>query len=221
MSDREVVDALYAVSKGGCDYDNVMMAYNRVLGECSGDGERLSRLIVQLAQERKECTKWSLRALAAHGTPQSLPFICGFTNDLSCAGRAASAIVHILGVSSNSIDIVDHVMRLELRDEHDKYVLCAAVAQSALREQHHEQRMAIAALKKYSREVPATSLWADEFLLSLDPDYETSEDRRTLLRQVAARRQNDYQVNYATNALNRISARLRTDKAQGLEGKED
>ena len=85
MSDREVVDALYAVSKGGCDYDNVMLAYNRVIAECRGDRERLSRLIVRLAQERKECTKWSLRALAAHGTPQSLPFICGFTNDLSCA----------------------------------------------------------------------------------------------------------------------------------------
>ena len=111
---------------------------------------------------------------------------------------------------------------MELKGDHDRYVLCAALARTAAAGHITPSRknLAIAALKKYSREVPATSLWADEFLLSLDPDYETSEDRRMLLREVAARRLNDYQVNYATNALNRISDRLRAGKAQGLEGKE-
>ena len=74
------------------------------------------------------------------------------------------------------------------------------------------RNLAVSVLKRYSRTIPVTSLWADEFLLSLDPDYETSDDRKALLREVAARRVNDYQIDYATNALKRIDAKIQAER---------
>ena len=72
--------------------------------------------------------------------------------------------------------------------------------------------LAVSTLKRYSRTIPVTSLWADEFLLSLDPSYETSDDRKALLREVAERRMNDYQIDYATNALKRIDAKIQAER---------
>ena len=72
--------------------------------------------------------------------------------------------------------------------------------------------LAVPTLKRYSRTIPVTSLWADEFLLSLDPSYETSDDRKALLREVAERRMNDYQIDYATNALKRIDAKIQAER---------
>ena len=46
----------------------------------------------------------------------------------------------------------------------------------------------------------------------LDPDYETSDDRKALLREVAERRVNDYQIDYATNALKRIDAKIQAER---------
>ena len=84
----------------------------------------------------------------------------------------------------------------------------------ANRAQADESRkaLAVSTLKRYSRTIPVTSLWADEFLLSLDPSYETSDDRKALLREVAARRVNDYQIDYATNALKRIDAKIQAER---------
>ena len=95
-----------------------------------------------------------------------------------------------------------------------RYALCSAISRMANRAQEDESRkaLAVSTLKQYSRTIPVTSLWADEFLLSLDPSYETSDDRKALLREVAARRVNDYQIDYATNALKRIDAKIQAER---------
>ena len=48
--------------------------------------------------------------------------------------------------------------------------------------------------------------------MEIDPTYETSDDRKALLREVAARRVNDYQIDYATNALKRIDAKIQVER---------
>ena len=106
-------------------------------------------------------------------------------------------------------------MYSNLKQECDRYDICSALAYAAKRDEVSaaDKRLSISSLKRYSRTISVTSLWADRFLLSLDPDYETSEDRKALLREVAERRVNDYQVDYATNALKRIGAKMQADKA--------
>jgi hypothetical protein len=95
-----------------------------------------------------------------------------------------------------------------------RYALCSAISRMANRAQEDESRkaLAVSTLKQYSRTIPVTSLWADEFLLSLDPSYETSEDRKALLREVAERGVNDCQIDYATNALKRIDAKIQSER---------
>ena len=91
-----------------------------------------------------------------------------------------------------------------------RYALCSAIARMAEAEKGDPlcKALAISALKRYAKTIPVTSLWADEFLLTLDPLYETSEERKVLLRGVADRRVNDYQLEYATNALKKIEKKL-------------
>jgi hypothetical protein len=119
------------------------------------------------------------------------------------------SLLCIKGVNEETIGIANQAITRNADDSDAKYAICAAMARLAGSKEAtaEERRLAVSALKRYSRTIPATSLWADEFLLSLDPDYETSEDRRTLLREVAERRVNDYQVYYATNALKAINTK--------------
>jgi len=125
-------------------------------------------------------------------------------------------------VTSNSMAAAANVMKIGVATPSYRYHVCAAIANVAkgLSNSADSWRLATATLKKYAKECKEVVISADKFLVEIDPAYETSEDRRTLLREVAARRLNDYQVNYATNALNRIRDRLRADKAQGSERKE-
>ena len=145
-----------------------------------------------------------------------MPFLLSYTNDLNFAARAVSAVILIDGITSNSVELANDIMYRNLKREHDRYDICSALAYAAKRDDvsSSDKRLSISSLKRYSRTIPVTSLWADEFLLSLDPAYETSEDRKALLREVAERRVNDYQVDYATNALKRIDAKVTADAAK-------
>ena len=133
---------------------------------------------------------------------------------LKPASNAAHALICIEGVTDSAIACANAAMsNVDMRTG-KRYALCSAISRMANRAQEDESRkaLAVSTLKQYSRTIPVTSLWADEFLLSLDPSYETSDDRKALLREVAARRVNDYQIDYATNALKRIDAKIQAER---------
>ena len=110
------------------------------------------------------------------------------------------------GVTEETIEIANRAVMRDPNDSGEKYAICSAISRLSSKdgEMSKRRRLAISTLKRYSRTIPVTSLWADEFLLELDPSYETSEERGEMLREVVSRRVNDWQVNYATNALKKI-----------------
>ena len=213
-SDREIKDTLISATAPICDYDAKRKVYDRAVSLCAGDDARFSRIVVEIARERPDRIPWALCALANHGSTENLPFLHEYTNDTNYAAMAVTAIVCIEGINADSVGLVDSMMNKNLKNEHDKYSLCAAVAHAGNRKgvTTGNRNLAVSVLKRYSRTIPVTSLWADEFLLSLDPDYETSDDRKALLREVAGRRVNDYQIDYATNALKRIDAKIQSER---------
>ena len=213
-SDREIKDTLISATAPICDYDAKRKVYDRAVSLCAGDDARFSRIVVEIARERPDRLPWALCALANHGSTENLPFLHEYTNDTNYAALAVRAIVCIEGINVDSVGLVDSMMNKNLKNEHDKYSLCAAVAYAGKRKgvTTGNRNLAVSALKRYSRTIPVTALWADGFLLSLDPDYETSDDRKALLREVAERRVNDYQIDYATNALKRIDAKIQAER---------
>ena len=213
-SDSEIKDTLISATAPICDYDAKRKVYDRAVSLCAGDDARFSRIVVEIARERPDRIPWALCALANHGSTENLPCLHEYTNDTNYAAMAVTAIVCIEGINADSVGLVDSMMNKNLKNEHDKYSLCAAVAHAGNRKgvTTGNRNLAVSVLKRYSRTIPVTSLWADEFLLSLDPDYETSDDRKALLREVAARRVNDYQIDYATNALKRIDAKIQAER---------
>ena len=213
-SDREIKDLLISATAPICDFDARGKVYDRAVSLCDGDDARFSRIVSEIARERPDRLPWALCVLANHGSAENLPFLYEHTNDTDYAALAVKAIVYIEGVNDSSVELVDYIMNKKLKNEHDKYFLCAAVAHAGKREgvSIGNRDLAVTTLKRYSRTIPATALWADEFLLSLDPSYETSDDRKALLREVAARRVNDYQIDYATNALKRIDAKIQAER---------
>ena len=188
--------------------------YDHALKLCGGDGRLISRIAKEIAAERPDRIPWAISALANHGSTDDVPFLIGYTNDVNYAARAISAVICISGVTSNAVELADNIMYGNLKRSHDGYDICSALAYATKKDgaSSDSKQLSIAVLKKYSRTIPVTSLWADEFLLSLDPSYETSEDRKALLREVAARRVNDYQIDYATNALKRIDAKIQSER---------
>ena len=188
--------------------------YGHALKLCGGDGRLMSRIAKEIAAERPDRIPWAISVLANHGSTDDVPLIVRYTNDINHAARAISAVIRISGVTSNSVELADTIMYGNLKRSHDGYDICSALAYAAKKNEASSdgRQLSIAVLKKYSRTIPVTSLWADEFLLSLDPSYETSDERKALLREVAARRVNDYQIDYATNALNRIDAKIQAER---------
>ena len=189
-------------------------AYMRAVKLCGEDRRRRARIVVQIAREHPEHASWSLSELAVCGSAEDVPFINEWTNDVQCVANAAHALICIEGVTDNAIACANAAMSNENMRAGKRYALCSAISRMAKRAQVDESRkaLAVSTLKRYSRTIPVTSLWADEFLLSLDPSYETSDDRKALLREVAERRVNDYQIDYATNALKRIDAKIQAGR---------
>lgn len=192
------------------------LAYEHAVKLCGVDRRRRVRIVVDIAQEYPDRVPWVLSELSVCGTREDVPFVCGWTNDVRNVANAAHALICIEGVASNTIECADMALSMANIGRMKCYALCSAIARMAKRSGASEEnrKLGVSALKRYSRTIPATALWADEFLLSLDPAYEASDDRKALLREVAERRVNDYQIDYATNALKRIDAKVQTKKEE-------
>lgn len=174
----------------------------------------ISRIATEIAIEQTNRVSWAIGVLSKYGAREDVPFLLGFTNDVRYCGNAAHSLLCIEGVTEETIRIANQAIVRSADDSDEKYAICAAIARFAGSEDAtiESRRLAISSLKRYSRTIPVTALWADGFLLSLDPDYETSDDRKALLREVAERRVNDYQIDYATNALKRIDAKIQAER---------
>ena len=203
IADSDIKDAfLAALSSRPCG-NGIVNAYAHAVKLCGEDSRRRARIVVEIARENPDRVPWALSELSVCGTREDVPFICEWTNDVRCVANAAHALICIEGVTSNTIAYVSRAMDKEDVSPGKRYALCSAIARMAKAEKGDPlcKALAASALKRYSRTIPVTSLWADEFLLTLDPSYETSEERGEMLREVVSRRVNDWQVDYATNAL--------------------
>ena len=216
MTHEAIKAAFLSATAPICDHDAYQRRYQRAVALCNGDNALFSRIAKEIAAEHPDRIPWAMCVLAGHGSANDVPFLAGYTNDVEHAAMAAASIVAIEGVTSNSIAIADSVMNMKLEDNHDRYVICSAITHRAKADgaDPASRRLAVSTLMEYARSIPMTAFWADGFLLSLDPAYETSEGRKALLREVAARRVNDYQVDYATNALKKIDAKVTEEKRE-------
>ena len=214
ITDSDIKSAFLAALRSKPCGDGMVDAYAHAVKLCGEDRRRRSRIVVEIAREHPDRVPWALSELAVCGSAEDIPFINEWTNEVQCVANAAHALICIEGVTDSAIACANAAMSNEDMRTGKRYALCSAITRMANKAQVDESRkaLAVSTLKRYSRTIPVTSLWADEFLLSLDPSYETSEDRKALLREVAARRVNDYQIDYATNALKRIDAKIQSER---------
>ena len=196
-----------------------MGLFSQAIDLCGGDNNLISRVAVEIATENTNRIPWTIGVLSKYGSDENIPFLLGFTNDVRYCERAAHAMLCISGVTDEAIAVANRAVMQNPDDSGEKYAICSAIARLVGNDNNSQgstmsasRNLAVSTLKRYSRTIPVTSLWADEFLLSLDPAYETSDDRKALLREVAARRVNDYQIDYATNALKRIDAKIQVER---------
>ena len=89
---------------------------------------------------------------------------------MRCVANAAHALLCIEGVTSNTIACVNAAISREGIDPVKRYAICSAIARMAEAEKDDPlcKALAISALKRYAKTIPVTSLWADEFLLTLE-----------------------------------------------------
>ena len=208
MSDEEILATLATVQRGGCDLDLFSSMYKKAIAACNGDKERLSRLFVRLAVEKPRCKKWAITSLSTHGTASALPFLYSQTNDVRVCESVAYAVVNIEGVTSNSIAIVNKAFKDPPSNSNKKYAICASIRKKALLSPRNSvgRNLAIENLKRYAKEIPSLAAWADEFVVSLDPQYENSDERMKILEEISEKNPHEFHRQHATNAVKRIKA---------------
>ena len=191
-----------------CDYDEMLVLQRKAIDLCGGDNKLISRIAIQIAEEYPDRISWAINMVAKYGSSEDVSFLEGFTNSYDYAAKSTGAIIHISGVSSNTINMVDHVMDLKLKDEHDKYLLCSALFHKT---KHQSTRgdarmLVVESLKRYMIQVPSLGAWADEFVVLLDPQYENSDERMKLLEAISEKNPHEFHRQHATNAVKRIKA---------------
>ena len=208
LSDEEILSTLATVQRGGCDLDLFSSMYKKAIAACNGDKERLSRLFVRLAVEKARCKKWAITRLSKYGTESALPFLYSQTNDIRVCESVAYAVVNIEGVTSNSIAIINKAFKHPPSNSNKKYAICASIRKKALLSPRNSvgRNLAIENLKRYAKEIPSLAAWADEFVVSLDPQYENSDERMKILEEIAEKNPHDFHRQHATNAVKRIKA---------------
>ena len=214
VTDADIKNALLSATVPMCDYDAYQRRYQRAVALCNGDDARFSRIAVDIARERPDRVSWAIRALANHGSTENLPFLYSFSNDVRHAAMATTSIIYIEGVTERSMEAACNVMSMGIDGPSAAYPICAAIRYAAKKPDvsPDSMRLAVETLKKFAICCKDVSLSADGFIMEIDPSYETSDDRKALLREVAARRFNEYQIDYATNALRRIDAKIQAER---------
>ena len=214
VTDADIKNALLSATVPMCDYDAYKRRYQHAVALCNGDDVRFSRIAEDIARERHDRVSWAIRALANHGSVKNLPFLYSFSNDVRHAAMAMTSIIYIEGVTERSMEAACNVARMGMDDPSSMYYICAAIKHAATKhgDSPDGKRLAVETLKKFAIGSKEVSLSADRFIMEIDPSYETSEDRKALLREVAERRVNDYQIDYATNALKRIDAKIQSER---------
>ena len=214
VTDADIKNALLSATVPMCDYDAYQRRYQRAVALCNGDDARFSRIAVDIAHECPDRVSWAIRALANHGSSENLPFLYSFSNDVRHAAMAMTSIIYIEGVTERSMGAACNVMSIGIDGPSTTYPICVAIRYAAKKPGVSPDctRLAVETLKKFSVCCKDVSLSADGFIMEIDPSYETSEDRKALLREVAARRVNEYQIDYATNALKRIDAKIKAER---------
>lgn len=214
VTDADIKNALLSATVPMCDYSAYQRRYQRAVALCKGDDVRFSRIAVDIARERQDRVSWAIRAIANHGSAENLPFLYSFSNDVRHAAMAVTSIIYIEGVTERSMEAACNVMNMGIDDPFFAYPICAAIKYAAKKfgDSPDSTRLAVETLKKFAICNKDVSISADRFIMEIDPTYETSDDRKALLREVAARRVNDYQIDYATNALKRIDAKIQAER---------
>ena len=154
------------------------------------DARAHARFFEGLARKNPRLTRRAIIAQGKYSDVENLPFLYGFTNNVEYAGLAANAIVRVLGATSNSVEIVDHVMGMESVSPHEKFHICTAIAEMAKWSGASEgsRQLAVSALRRYAGIIPESSEMANEIYDNVTrASDEKVEEKKELLQIVDER----------------------------------
>ena len=197
-----------------------------------GDTNRLARLIMELAQTNDvELSSLMISALGEYGTSAQLPFLYSCATNPAVGNRAVKAVLHIEGVTSNSLAVAQSYISLtngfpsmnsDNRSDLCRHIVNAVFADNTL-PSYRPVVFDIAC--GFAREVNVMPKGMDKTLVAVVPSFRFTKRRLDILR-AAQKRLNerfremdtsnvsfeaeshiyDVQTNFLTSAINELVA---------------
>ena len=185
--------------------------YNRAKELCGNETNRLARLLVEVAEERRANQRivgGAIAKLGATGASEQLPFLYAQVTNYAVARDAVHSILRISGLTSNALDFACAVLTNSNVSMPDRQDLCLDLIASYDRPGVCPLTVtnAMSATYSFFSSDPFYSEWYDNRVQKLLPDYEFSKRRLSVLRSVQSLGLNQYNEHFVTNAITQLVA---------------
>lgn len=181
--------------------------------DIGGDTKRLARILASLAQTNDA---WNAtRAVAdleKYGTAEQLPFLYSCATNPVIGDKAVKAVLHIEGVTSNSIAIAQSYLlssnEFTRAKQHDRSLVCEDLLKRVfeLPELSQYRPLCLSVARDFAQNANTMHISLDDAIVAADPTYRYSKRRLSVMRSAQYRCVNPGLYNYVTNAINELVA---------------
>ena len=176
---------------------------------CGDDTNRFARLLYEVAQTNDaRLAGLTIRLLGEYGTPSQLPFLYSQVSNTEYGVDAVQSILKLEGITSNSVAMVDGYLSNTNVDFEYRAQACECFLQaSALPAVSGTMRQSARSVAlNYALHANRYVRGTDKAFIAVDPTYQYSKRRLSVLRSANALGVSSYQVDYVTNAINELVA---------------
>ena len=205
-------DVRRLVIRSGSYIDNPELAredFRLARDLCEADTNRFARILYELAQTGDMRVKdRMISRLGRYGTAAELPFLYSMATNARHGATAVKAILRLEGVTSNSVCCVNRYLADSQSGDRNCYYVCETLLVQAknipLASEVRSNALSVARQFMASRNIYHD--WLDHSMKCADATYSVSKRRLAVLRSVAARTQDPWDLLYVTNAINELVA---------------
>ena len=184
-------------------------AFNGAFRAAESNRVRFARIICDLARTNDASIACGMISeLGDYGTSAQLPFLYSQVSNTEYGVDAVRSILKIEGITSNSVAMVDGYLSNTNVDFEYRAQACECFLQaSALPAVSGTMRQSARSVAlNYALHANRYVRGTDKAFIAVDPTYQYSKRRLSVLRSVNALGVSSYQIDYVTNAINELVA---------------
>ena len=187
-----------------------------VLRCCEYDTNRFLSAMQAVAVEKPKLSDYICQELGKYGNATCLPFLYQNLTNSAARSYAASSMLKIEGLTSNSVERMGMYLLGPVGHHRDKTYACGEMLSMAAKVciTNAIGVLAVGKAVQYARADTSYVCRLDGYICRYAPAYVRSKRRLSVLRAALARGVNEFQISYVTNAINELVAYPEADSPE-------